>query len=83
MCDCKWRDIETAPKDRTRILVPYPIYGDAKSATPTAYHVIIVYWNDVGWDNGGWMLHEDVTHWMPLPEAPVTPEKPNEIRRQP
>ena len=23
------------------------------------------------------------THWMPLPEPPVTPEKPNEIRRQP
>lgn len=64
----KWYPIATAPKDGSEFLTPYPIWKpDNATPTPSLYQTIIVHWNGRGWDRGGWMLHEEVTHWMPLP----------------
>jgi hypothetical protein len=68
-----WRTIETAPKDGTRILVPYPRFkAQNNTNVPDEYEVQIVYWKGNGWDLGWWKLHEDPTHWQPLPEPPKT-----------
>lgn len=59
----EWQPIETAPKDGTRILVPYPLRS--------GYEVLIVKWNGCGWDSDSfWMLHEEPARWMPLPPPP-------------
>ena len=70
----RWQPIETAPKDGTRILVPYPIFDPGNlTASPDRYEIIVVHWREVGWvSDGAWMLHEDPTHWMPLPPPPHT-----------
>lgn len=70
-----WQKIETAPKDGSKILVPYPLWENGNyTNTPDTYQISIVHWNGVGWDAGGWMLHESVTHWMPLPALPEPPK---------
>lgn len=66
-----WQPIDTAPKDGTEILVPYPIWDNGNnSETPSEYHVIIVKWNGVGWDKGYWMLHQTPMYWQPVPAPP-------------
>ena len=60
-----WRQIETAPKDRTRILVC--------RATERGYERdrIGVDWRAEGvWQKSRLNMHP--THWMPLPEPPAT-----------
>lgn len=66
-----WQPINTAPKDGSKILVPYPIWRPENSTpTPDEFDVVIVHWNGRGWDIGGWMLHEDPHVWMARPEPP-------------
>ena len=77
-----WKPIETAPKDRTEILV---YAGDRVSEingatfrTIGSHKIQIARWS--GWGGGVWEpysghsggLHpnDEPTHWMPLPEAP-------------
>lgn len=76
-----WRTIDSAPKDGTPVLVPYPIFKRGNNTdVPDEYEVMIVYWKGVGWDRGWWMLHEEPTHWQPLPSppAPASPSKREE-----
>lgn len=67
-----WLPIESAPKDGTRVLMPYPLWDRGSTREkPDAYKVLIVRWNGVGWDSDqAWLLHEEPTHWQPLPEPP-------------
>ena len=68
-----WQPIETAPKDGDGILLFIPGYpGEVQAAT----------WNDrrdawclYGCDSLAFDFDEDdvPTHWMPLPEPPVSP----------
>lgn len=61
--DVRWRPIETAPKDGTHILL-------ANKA-----HVADGLWRRTCW---AWpYLHNDPTHWMPLPAAPKPTEEQN------
>jgi len=74
----EWRDIDSAPKDGTEIMV-YPV----TSKNPTD---CIAFWKEkysVYQDGGAWLNlgdeynspgwlegQADLTHWMPLPSAP-------------
>ena len=55
----EWQTIDTAPKDGTSILV-----NDGGN--------VIIAWWDGGWYSGAYEPPQatEVTHWMPLPEAP-------------
>lgn len=68
-----WRDIETAPKDGTEIVL-----FDANVKTPAIGEWMIdVAWLNVGKKPGeafaepGWFPLETPTHWIPLPSPPV------------
>lgn len=74
MCDCKWMDIETAPRDAdgpdimlsngaTVAEGGWVLMSDPDDFTYKAYG-----WWDV---SGG--MQPDPTHWMPLPAAPKEP----------
>lgn len=70
----EWRDISTAPKDGTHILVGTFPHEPGRITTTTAH------WFDF---NGEWALSvnydgaysnhgvSNPTHWMPLPEDPI------------
>ena len=59
-----WQPIETAPKDGTRVLL---WIEPVKIAMPFA-------WQDGRWMGDDYPLNMAwPTHWMPLPEPPVTP----------
>jgi hypothetical protein len=69
-----WQPIETAPKDGTAILVRVPNYAYDSSETMT-----VVRWRHECWEltrGGSYAEDHDLnatpTHWMPLPEPPVT-----------
>lgn len=67
MCDkCnQWRDIETAPKDGTFVLLGFAYY-------PKIMHVR----DWLGEPHNCWRGGCNPTHWQPLPPAPSTGEKP-------
>ncbi|MGY3359724.1 hypothetical protein ACVWZK_006387 [Bradyrhizobium sp. GM0.4] len=68
----EWKPIDSAPKDGTWVLVPYPIWLDGNDTpTPSEFDVLRVRWNGVGWDVGGWLLHEMPLVWQALPEPPA------------
>ena len=68
-----WRDISTAPRNHTRVLLYVPPYG------VSCGHF------DCVWENGveRWIMHSVLnkeaqpTHWVPLPAAPGQPEQPS------
>lgn len=67
----EWQPIETAPKDGTRILGYFPFrhgYVSRQDVQPIAW----VGWGGGCWETlGGWKpLDNEITHWMPLPDAP-------------
>ncbi len=59
----QWLPIESAPKDRSRILVSHGSNG-----------ACVVYWSDSFdlWMTTGGNFIRDITHWMPLPPPPET-----------
>jgi len=64
---CQWRDIKTAPKDGSCILVyiQSPVTGDK--------WMCVVAYNDIQemFMSGSMMVgHDFITHWMPLPPCP-------------
>jgi hypothetical protein len=64
-----WRTIETAPKDGTPVLAYY---------ADRPWRWAIVHWVPQYFDGAWWGAQDDEgplfapTHWMPLPEAPLT-----------
>lgn len=84
----EWQSIETAPRDETEIIViHYTDHGDGIGATidgPFTASFCNKGWRS-SWDNeqvveymdyGGvdYKSIMDPTHWMPLPQPPVTGE---------
>ena len=68
-----WRDISSAPRDGTRIMVYRP---DAKKS-PYNEHTVVGtdYWSDRYSSTPCWSQSrrdEQPTHWMPLPAPPET-----------
>ena len=71
----EWRPIETAPIDRTIVLVFGPEHEGGEPAVAAAFYDP---WADseLGRKEGWWALDESghhlmfPTHWMPLPEPP-------------
>ena len=59
-----WQPIETAPKDGTEILV---FNGNSIWLVETEYEM---YPKDNGCGCCSHSIHDEVTHWMPLPEPP-------------
>ena len=68
MCECKWMDIETAPKDGTRILV-HPAIEVADAWSKAHWSAQNECWIVGGSPSG--VLH---TAWHPLPPSPTTAE---------
>jgi hypothetical protein len=59
-----WRDISTAPKDGTYVLVWRPDEGDCHHEA----HVGIDTWSGKSWYRS--RLNQQPTAWMPLPQPP-------------
>jgi len=69
----EWQPIETAPKDGTPIVV-----WDRYLQEPVIAHWSYSLWgihNSYGFNEDGEIPGEDVSHWMPLPPAPVVEER--------
>jgi hypothetical protein len=72
MCDCKWRDISSAPKDGTFIMVYAP-------PLKIRFYPLVVWWDGDDWYAPAHEDHAQITptHWMPLPSPPAAlPETP-------
>lgn len=70
----EWQPIETAPKDGTWILV----WGEDFDCPMSAqWSLLDINPNSTTFENGwvgyGYIFH-DLTHWMPLPQAPTQPQ---------
>lgn len=67
-----WQPIETAPRDGTVIIVPGGIAYWRERLNhwegPAGWYTI------TGFDWPGRPILWDVTHWMPTPEPPVSPQ---------
>jgi DNA-binding CsgD family transcriptional regulator len=83
-----WQSIDTAPKDGTQILcvfgetIPDRLdvraaeYIDGAGAEELGYYQYAKYGGWLVWNSGSDFYVEgiaDATHWMPLPQAPVSP----------
>ena len=68
MCECKWMDIETAPKDGKRILV-HPAIEVADAWSKAHWSAQNECWIVGGSPSG--VLH---TAWHPLPPPPTSAE---------
>ena len=75
---CQWREIATAPKDGTRILLT-PAVWTAKKVV-SAYYRLGLWWVESADVRGSMRAFTDpdddashwpFTHWMPLPAPPV------------
>jgi hypothetical protein len=83
----QWRDISSAPKDGSDVLLFFPLHGLNHDHNP---QVIICYWreNETYPNVSGWVYqgrasrsYSDVyqpTHWQPLPCAPGSPPPPTD-----
>ena len=68
MCNCEWRDIETAPKDGTVVLLA----GCRKPVAAAWLEDEIDYWHVDDNKLGPFALRGPApTHWMPLPKPPA------------
>ena len=66
MCECKWMDIETAPKDGQAILVT-----DGMDCYCVEWDEEFDWWTVDDNKLGPFRLRGSApTHWMPLPPAP-------------
>lgn len=59
-----WQPISAAPKDGTTVLVWRPSEGEHYPA-----HVGVDFWSNKSWYRS--RRHQQPTHWMPLPPAPL------------
>lgn len=68
--EAKWQPIETAPKDRTCILLFIPCDGAGAGDAMTCAYYCEDHKNFVDNWNGIIFMPLHATHWMPLPEPP-------------
>lgn len=66
--DRQWQDIETAPKDGTRILAIWRYRPEDPHAGSASHEV--VRWCG-WWDSSDGLTRPEPTHWMPLPPPPA------------
>jgi len=66
-----WKPIETAPQDGTFVL----LYDDGYKHSSNSY-LIAQFDGGVWWgkktNSGRAIIWQEATHWMPLPEPPVS-----------
>lgn len=66
----QWQDIETAPKDGTKVLLLWPSYAGNKAIIGKYDEREDHHWLP---GNGSFFtIKSPPTHWMPLPQAPAT-----------
>jgi len=66
----KWESIESAPKDGSVILIGLPVVGNLTADDRRVYEGR---WNEeegMFTSVNGFLLFDEATHWMPLPEPP-------------
>lgn len=69
----EWRDIATAPKDGTMILVGYDDNIAKKARLDVTQRVYEARWDERQGSfvaRNGFIMHCGATHWLPLPSAP-------------
>jgi hypothetical protein len=73
-----WRDIASAPRDGTYILVCGPWEDDVSWIDGSAPIVAVACWNDDCWwsGRGAYGFTVFATHWMPLPAPPQSSSNP-------
>jgi hypothetical protein len=70
----KWQDIETAPRDGTRILTKNvtPTWDEDEKKTVIVKAISVAYWLFGDWmeypANPRYVQGQKHTHWMPLPD---------------
>jgi hypothetical protein len=72
-----WKDIATAPKDGTRVMLWVPISdGPEKGSQNPDLCLVLSSWipQDQEWDSGIVWEDDQPTHWMPLPAPPGSTE---------
>lgn len=77
MSDFHWRDIETAPKDGTMLMLA-DMHGVGagywKPAKRRPYWCAVIYTSAGDWDDHREDFIMRPTHWMPLPPPPTEPK---------
>jgi hypothetical protein len=79
----KWQDIETAPRDGTRILTKNvtPTWDEDEKKTVIVKAISVAYWLFGDWmeypANPRYVQGQKHTHWMPLPDEDSDDEKEN------
>ena len=64
-----WRSIETAPRDKSLILLgylPHKRLKDGRRVYEGRWNDLLTTWTSAN----GFLVHDEATHWMPLPEGP-------------
>lgn len=62
----EWRDIETAPRDGTHVVVFEP----RKTPVVAYFSQAIEMFSNLGWQSTPGGCRYNPTHWMPLPSPP-------------
>jgi hypothetical protein len=79
----KWQDIETAPRDGTRILTKNvtPTWDEDEKKTVIVKAISVAYWLFGDWmeypANPRYVQGKKHTHWMPIPDEDDEEEKAN------
>jgi hypothetical protein len=77
----EWREIESAPKDGTEVLVCGGTYDACGHTDLPLSRPVIAFWDSTHWHGPEENAHDEwrhcePTHWMPLPEPPTAPKLP-------
>ncbi len=65
-----WQSIETVPTDGTPVLLYSPDARDPQIFVGVCYEGE---WFDYWREDGCWPIDAEATHWMPLPDKPLSP----------
>lgn len=72
MTDRNWQPIETAPKDV--LVLMFERQPEFLSSVDALVGIVFAgWWDGEGWRNNLDQQEQAPTHWMPLPEPPVSP----------
>lgn len=70
-----WQPANTAPRD-TWVLAFAPITPLGDHVIARAFRGTTIDGEDIWWCEGAWFTPKEVTHWMPMPEAPNAKDQP-------